>query len=67
MFKNTYLPGYYKTLHRYTHSLFRKKKASISLQSNSNIAEKFKAAVSFSKYSFSGYLQSLRLKKLSQK
>ena len=67
MFKNTYPPGYYKTLHRYTHSVFRKKKASISLQSNSNLASKFKAVISFSKYSFSGYLQFLRLKKLSQK
>ena len=67
MFKNTYSSSYYKTLHRYTHSMFRKRRAEINWQSHSGFAIKVRALASYFRYSFSGYLQSLRLKRQSAK
>lgn len=61
MFKNTYSPKYYKTLHRYTHSVYRKNKARIQLLAHTNYPYKFKSILTFVKYSLKSAIQSYQL------
>jgi anaerobic magnesium-protoporphyrin IX monomethyl ester cyclase len=66
MFKNTFSPSYYKTLHRYTHSIYRKNKALLRLKESLTISSKFKPFYQFIKYSIKAGLQSYRLNKTVQ-
>ena len=61
MFKNTYSPSFYKTLHRYTHSIYRKNKALLQLKSQLPRTSRFRSLYQLIKYSLKAGLQSLRL------
>jgi len=63
MFKNTYPPAFYKTLHRLMHSIYRKKKALDTLDGKNKLPAKLKSSLSYLKYSFKERLQSYQLKK----
>jgi anaerobic magnesium-protoporphyrin IX monomethyl ester cyclase len=62
MFKNTYSPKFYKTLHRLTHSIYRRTKAVNSLISENNLPSKIRSAIRYVKYSCMGFIQLRRLK-----
>lgn len=63
MFKNTYPPAFYKTLHRLMHSIYRKRKALNKLKGPFPFSEKTKALGSYFKYTLKGRLQSYQLQK----
>lgn len=52
MFKNTFQPSYYKVLHRYTHSIFRKSQAQQKLKQKNKLSTKLKSLASYLKYAF---------------
>jgi anaerobic magnesium-protoporphyrin IX monomethyl ester cyclase len=62
MFKNTYPPAFYKILHRLVHSIYRKKKASASIDKRAQFSGNLKSSFSYLKYSLNASLQTYRLK-----
>jgi anaerobic magnesium-protoporphyrin IX monomethyl ester cyclase len=54
MFRNTYPPAFYKTLHRLVHSIYRRTMAAYGFRHNRSILKKLRAAGSFVKYSIKG-------------
>ena len=63
MFKNTYSPAFYKILHRYTHSVYRKNNALRKLREPVGFSVKSKALVSFFKHKLLQSVQGLKLRK----
>ncbi len=61
MFRNTYPPEYYKTLHRLVHSIYRRRKAARRFVSQRSLLNKMRAAGSFVKHSIKGSLQKAQL------
>lgn len=62
MFKNTYPPSFYKILHRFTHSIYRKRKAYLKLKMQLSFPKRIKTILSYIKYSILELIQSFRLK-----
>lgn len=63
MFSNTYAPTFYKVLHRYTHSMFRKQKAVKRMRHSGPAIGRSKAFLSFVKH---GIRQTLQWRSLTQ-
>ncbi len=63
MFKNTYPPAFYKTLHRLMHSIYRRRIALNKLSGNAKLSEKTKAVASYIKYNLKGRIQKYQLQK----
>lgn len=66
MFKNTFSPSFYKTLHRYTHSIYRKNKALHQLKESLPLSSKMKSFFQLIKYSIKAGIQSFRLNQTAQ-
>lgn len=62
MFQNTYQPGFYKTLHRLTHSIYRQSKALNTIKSSTFSMQWLRALLTFIKYKVLGKMQSMQLK-----
>jgi len=62
MFKNTYSPAFYKTLHRLVHSIHRKEKAVRFLAEKNSVASRVRPAIAYLKYSLKGFIQYRQLK-----
>ncbi|MES2618770.1 MAG: radical SAM protein [Bacteroidota bacterium] len=62
MFHNTYQPGFYKTLHRLTHSIYRQYKALNILKTKTISMQWLHALLTYVKYVLLGQLQRFRLK-----
>lgn len=63
LFKNTYPPSFYKKLHRYTHSVYRKNKALNQLKSELPVSNKIKPLYTYLKYRLKSEFQARGLKK----
>ncbi len=66
MFNNTYPKDYYKTLHRYTHAIFRKNKAKLLLKEKNILAVKLKAGFTYFKNKTNEIRLHLKLQQLSK-
>lgn len=64
LFKNTYEPGFYKVLHRYTHAIFRKNKAIEKWRKKNGPAVKSMAALSYIKQHIRAKYLATQLKNL---
>ena len=54
MFRNTYPPAFYKTLHRLVHSIYRRTMAAQRFRHNTSLVKKIAAAGSYVKHSIKG-------------
>jgi anaerobic magnesium-protoporphyrin IX monomethyl ester cyclase len=62
LFKTTYPSTFYKILQRFTHSIYRKQKASMRFDVATKFSEKFKASLSYLKYAINEKIQAQQLK-----
>lgn len=63
MFRNTYPASFYKTLHRFVHSVFRREKAAWIMRSKGPLLARARAAGSYMKHAIRGGMQNVRLKR----
>lgn len=62
LFKTTYPSTFYKILQRFTHSVYRKQKATIRFDVATKFSEKFKSSLTYLKYSLTEKIQAQQLK-----
>jgi anaerobic magnesium-protoporphyrin IX monomethyl ester cyclase len=65
MFRNTYQPRFYKTLHRLVHAIYRRNKAQLRLQREGFSLNGLRSAAGVVKYSLTGALHEQRLRRFS--
>lgn len=61
MFRNTFSPKYYRTLHRFVHSVFRSRQAASRVRESETLGVKLRAAGSFVKHSIRGQFHRAQL------